>query len=201
MFKVIIFDVGGVIINYSDDQYIAYLSKKLRINQRRIKRVLLPLLDEMDYGRMDLDHAEKIFTDHFNIERSRLEWVSAFRKLAKRNKKVIALIKRLSKNYEIGIITNISKSRYRESKALALDNLIKAKAVHKIIASSYVGMKKPHTKIYKYALKELNAKAKETIFIDNMKINVDGAKEVGITGIKFDNYKKLLTDLKKLGVS
>jgi putative hydrolase of the HAD superfamily len=154
----------------------------------------------MEYGRMDLDHAEKIFSDHFNVDRSKLEWVSAFRKLAKKNNSVMSLIKRLSKTYEMGIITNISKSRYREAKWLALDNLIKAKAVDKIVVSAYVGMRKPHAKIYKYALRELHAKPKETIFIDNMRENVDGANEVGITGVKFDNYNQLVTDLRRLGV-
>lgn len=201
MFKVIIFDVGGVIIDYSESDYVAYISKKLKINQNRIGRVLYPLLDELDYGRMDQDHAEKIFSDHFNIDRSRLEWVSAFKKLARKDKKVISLIKKLSKNYKIGIITNVSKSRYRLCKSLALNNLINSDAISKTVVSSYVGMRKPHTKIYKYALKELKTKPKETIFIDNIKENVQSAKDLGITGIKFNNYKQLVKELKNLGVS
>jgi putative hydrolase of the HAD superfamily len=201
MIKTIIFDVGGVIIDYTEDQYIAYLSKKLKINQHRLSHVLLPLIDTMEYGRMDLDHAEKIFADHFNISQSGLEWVEAYKKIARKNKKVVALVKRLSKNYKIGIITNVSKSRYRESCRLALNSLMKSRAVRKSIVSCYVGLRKPSAKIYRLALRELGSKSKETLFIDNMQENVVGARGVGMYSIQFKNYKQLLKELRKLGVS
>lgn len=200
MIKYIISDVGGVLINFTEQKYLSYLSKKVNISEKRLEHVLLPLIITMEYGRMDLDHAEKIFADHFNIQRSKLEWVEGYKKIAKPNKKMLALLRKLSKHYKIGLITNISKSRYRECMRMTLGRLVKKHIVRDAVVSSYEGLRKPDRKIYRLALKRLGAKASETVFFDDRKENVDGAKLIGINAIRFRNYKQLVADLKKLGI-
>ncbi len=197
MIKAIYFDVGGVIVNFTQDQYFSYLSRKTKINTRRLKHVLVPLIIAMELGRMDLDHTERIFADHFHVDKSEMKWAEAFRKIAKKNVNVVKLLRKLSKNYKIGIISNISKSRHREACALILDSL----PIKNSIASCYVGLRKPGPKIYRLALKNLHIRPGESIFIDDKKENVIGARNVGMNSIHYVGYKKLLKDLKKFNIS
>ena len=45
-------------------------------------------------------------------------------------------------------------------------------------------MRKPDPNIYKYVLNDANLKAEETLFVDDLLVNVEGAKSVGINAIQ-----------------
>jgi HAD superfamily hydrolase (TIGR01509 family) len=203
MIKLIIFDVGGVIINYSEEMYLHYISKKLKMHWMDLWHVMEPLIERMELDELDVRTMEGEFARGLGMKSGgKLEWVSAFRKLAKPNKKVIDMVNRLveSKKYDVVILSDISKSRWREADALVL-NKVKVK---RRFASCYIKMRKqdrdPKKRPYRYVLREMHAKPQSALFIDNMPSNIEGAKEVGINGIVFKNAAQLKSDLKKFGV-
>jgi FMN phosphatase YigB (HAD superfamily) len=57
--------------------------------------------------------------------------------------------------------------------------------------SAEVRLSKPDTRIYKAFLDKYQLKSEETLFIDDLDINVQGARESGITSIYLDNPEKL----------
>ncbi len=200
MFKTIIFDIGGVIIDFSEDAYVAYLAKRLKFSKRYIASELLPLIVEMEYGHITLAQAENEFSKGMVLPKSKLYFVEAYRELARPDRKVIAIMKRLSANYRIGVLSNISMARYREARSFAIDSLVGSGVVKDVVASCFVGLRKPDVRIYEMALKKMNAKASETIFIDNQYENVVGADRAGIKGVFFTGAKKLERDMKRVGV-
>ena len=48
MYKLIIFDLGGVIIDYSELEYYAYLGSKYNIPIGRVKRIMAPLAEKLE---------------------------------------------------------------------------------------------------------------------------------------------------------
>ncbi|MFH1240437.1 MAG: HAD-IA family hydrolase [Candidatus Diapherotrites archaeon] len=54
-----------------------------------------------------------------------------------------------------------------------------------IVISANCKMKKPDSKIYKYALSQLNAKAEETFFVDDQKRNLMAAHKLGMKTVFF----------------
>ncbi len=60
-------------------------------------------------------------------------------------------------------------------------------------------IKKPDPKLFQIVLKDLNADAKCTVFLDDMAENVEAAKKLGINGIIFKDAKCAEAELKKLG--
>ena len=50
-------------------------------------------------------------------------------------------------------------------------------------------------------LKEINQKPEEVIFIDDKETDIEKAKRLGINAILFKNTKRLISDLKILGIS
>ncbi|MGC8648941.1 MAG: HAD family hydrolase [Candidatus Micrarchaeia archaeon] len=198
--KAIIFDVGGVLIDFSEEKYISWLSNKLNIDYKKIDNAILPLIDKMEMGRLKLEKAEKIFSKKLNIHPKSLMWVEGFSENASPNVQVIKILEKLSKSYKIGVITNVSFSRYYESRKLVLNSLLSKGCVKTIISSCYFGVRKPNHKIYEEALKKLNVKAEETVFIDNQIENVEGAAKLGIHALLYTTAKKLEKDLRSLDI-
>ncbi|EKO3577203.1 HAD family phosphatase [Vibrio metschnikovii] len=68
------------------------------------------------------------------------------------------------------------------------------------IVSAEVGLLKPQREIYLSLLSQYDLNAAETIFIDDMLYNVQGAESVGIKGIQFESAFQCEQALKLLGV-
>ncbi len=107
----------------------------------------------------------------------------------------IALLRKLSKHYKVFALT---------------DNTIEIMAYLKkqydfwplfegIVVSAEVGVLKPSKAIYHHLLDVYQLNAQETIFIDDHLPNVQGAREVGIKAIRFQEIEKCLIELRLLG--
>lgn len=59
---------------------------------------------------------------------------------------------------------------------------------------------KPGPEIYNALLKKYNLYSSECVFIDDVDINIDGARNVGIDGIIFKDIKQVLNSLENMGV-
>lgn len=200
--KTVLFDVGDVLIGFSEQSYISWLSRKIDVSEKELVKFIFPLVVSMEYGTMNLNTMEKLFSGYFGLPKHRLYWIEGWKAVAKSNGDVVDLLLKLSKKYDIGIITNVSESRYMEARKMLLGRLEKEANMKGIITSYGTGMRKPEPGIYKYTLKKLKIKANETVFIDNMMENVVGARAVGMHAVCYtQDYKKLLRDLKRLGVT
>ena len=72
-----------------------------------------------------------------------------------------------------------------------------------IVASADIKMLKPEKEIYEYTLRKFGLKAEECVFIDDTKINADAASQCGITGFWFKDHdiEALETALRNNGVN
>ncbi|KAM4042678.1 bifunctional epoxide hydrolase 2 isoform 1-T1 [Anomaloglossus baeobatrachus] len=67
-----------------------------------------------------------------------------------------------------------------------------------VIESCRVGMRKPETRIYEYALKMLEAEPEETIFLDDIGANLKPARDMGISTVLVRDTDKALKELEEL---
>ena len=72
--------------------------------------------------------------------------------------------------------------------------------IDNIVVSGEVKQLKPNPEIFHILLNNYNLKAEESLFIDDNIKNVEGAKAVGINAVLFRGVEKLREDLKKLRV-
>jgi len=193
--KLIIFDIGGVLLDFSEDEYIAYIAHKVGISEKEFKTVFKPLLSKMEKGFMTVKEMERTLAKHFDIPLAQFDFGGAFKKLAKLNRNVISLAKRLSRHYKVVLLTNVSFERYSLMRRMLLRKLH-----FKTFASCYLHIVKPSRRIYEHVLKRMNTKAGDALFIDNMAENVEGAKKIGISAIKFTSYEELMTRLIEMGI-
>lgn len=98
------------------------------------------------------------------------------------------LLAYLKKKYKLHVITN----GFNEVQHLKLNNCNLTPFFEKVITSDEVGVLKPNPEVFEYALEKANAKNTESIYIgDSLKIDVEGAINVGMQAIFFNPNKKV----------
>ena len=197
MIKLIIFDIGGVIEDFTEEQYISYICTKLGLDQKEFSDELLRILPSAEEGRISTGEMLDRVAIIFGVKARRLEWSGAMSRIAKVNEKVAGLVNRLGKRYRLVLLTNVSTSRYLENVRMGFFKKVKC---GKVYASCYLGMSKPMPQIYMYVLMKEKVRPEEAVFVDNLAANVEGAKRVGIKGVQYVTYGKLAKALKKIGV-
>lgn len=109
---------------------------------------------------------------------------------------MIAVVKALTKDYRVGLISN--------GPSIFVRSLLKKGEIedtfHHIVISSEVGMIKPQPEIFKHALAKLGVEPAESIFIDDNPKNVEPASRLGIHGICYSDLPSLRSELTRLGV-
>ena len=92
----------------------------------------------------------------------------------------------LKKKYSLHIITNVFEEvQYIK---LASSDLIQYFDV--IVTSEQVGVKKPNSKIFEFALEQAKAKPDESIMIgDDFPVDILGAEKIGMQGVYFNPNK------------
>ncbi|HEX7542111.1 MAG TPA: HAD family phosphatase [Anaerolineales bacterium] len=67
-----------------------------------------------------------------------------------------------------------------------------------MIISAEVGLMKPDPRIYRLALEKLGTLPEESVFLDDVLVNVEAARSVGMSAIQFTQPEKTLEELKQL---
>lgn len=113
-----------------------------------------------------------------------------------RNDLLIDLIRELKPHYKIGLLSNVGRG--------VMDELFppeeRAGLFDAVVLSSDIGMVKPHPEIYEYTLQRLGVMAEESVMIDDLVDNIDGARQVGMQGIVYESPEQLRRQLAQLTV-
>ena len=196
--KNIVFDLGNVLINFDKD---TYLKEKLPKEKRKdfhdnvigTKEWLMP-----DRGTLTYPEAKKIFKErspHLATEIDNF-FDTDFFELLKPIKENIELLYKLRDHYEykLYVLSNFHKDSY--------EYVFKHNDFFKLfegcLISCYFKLLKPEEKIYDTLLYEFGLIPEETLFIDDMKENIEAAENKGIKGLHLLDYTKLEEELKNI---
>jgi epoxide hydrolase-like predicted phosphatase len=64
-----------------------------------------------------------------------------------------------------------------------------------VIDSAFVGMRKPDPQIYELTLERLGLPARKCLFVDDLEINCDAARAMGITAVHFKTNEQAIAEL------
>ena len=67
-----------------------------------------------------------------------------------------------------------------------------------VIISAEVSVVKPEAKIFNIALEQAKVRAKETVFVDDMKANIEACEKVGMKGILFKDPQETMNQLNRI---
>jgi putative hydrolase of the HAD superfamily len=64
-----------------------------------------------------------------------------------------------------------------------------------VVDSAFVGSRKPEPRIYEITLDRLQASPEEALFIDDVKVNCEGAQKLGIEAIRFRSTEQAIEEI------
>lgn len=195
--KWILFDIGGVIIHLMMQNPSGY-TVGTRFFEPKVLEGLF-YTKEYDNYMLGLISHEQFISRYLKKQKLDLS-VEEFDEIYKKDVRPIHgmedLFQKLEKKYKIALATNEGKvfTKYKMERSGLMNYL------SKIIASYLLREIKPSIQFFKKALKLIDAKPEECIFIDDTKVNCDAAASLGIKSIQFTNVKQLEEDLIKLQI-
>ena len=199
-----IFDLGGVVVDWSNSITYRHIEDKYRIPAEEFKRLAesgMPdaqrgVISEEQWMRMVFKHFGDLPNDYENI------WEKTFT-AAKFNEQVLELVKGLKPGgYKVAALSNIEPSRARWLRQHGIDDYFDT-----VIYSCEVGLRKPDLPdgpmdggIYELVLNRLRLVSDECLFIDDNSNCLMAAEAIGIKTILFENVAQLKIELLKSGV-
>lgn len=186
MKEVLIFDCFGVIVTEVSPYWLKRFFKEdeaLIISES--------IIHKLDTGEYDFDRTleELSILTNESIEDIKKDWLQ----LAHFREDLLEEIKKLRKKYKIVLLSNAGSSYLNQ----ILERIDVNEYFDEIIISSDICLSKPNREIFEYALDKINYPALKCIFIDDRKINIEGAKKAFIDGILFENTEQFLKELEK----
>lgn len=197
--KAIIFDWGNVIYYWDPNIIANTLSKYSDKSAQKIKAIISKPADlgvKLETGKISPTDFYKQATKKCSININKGKFQKIFIDIFTPIPPVIKLIPKLKKNYKLALLSDISFWHF--------NYFVKRTPVYKyfdkVTLSYRVGYLKPNKKIYLDALKKLQVKPQECIFIEDIRKNVDGAKKLGINAVQYTTHKNLLNYFKKFDI-
>jgi putative hydrolase of the HAD superfamily len=65
-----------------------------------------------------------------------------------------------------------------------------------VVDSGFVGCRKPESKIYAITLDRISLPAESCLFIDDVKVNCEGAEKAGMTAVHFQDNEQAIADVR-----
>ncbi|MCL5008425.1 MAG: HAD family phosphatase [Candidatus Marsarchaeota archaeon] len=196
MIRAVVFDLGGVIVRFTNDKYYQYLAGISGKSHGFVKHAIedreLPLLEE---GRANIKDFNEHVAKKLGIGKRRIAWSPFYKKTVSLNYDMLELVDALHKEYITAFLTNVDEPRYIYTEKILDMDLFDYR-----FQSCYLGMRKPSAQIYRHILKKMHMKPKEVAYIDDRLENVRGAAKIGIVAIHFKNRRMLDVKLAALGL-
>jgi len=196
----IIFDLGAVLIDWNPQ----YLYRNLFADEQEMKDFLSNICspdwnEEQDAGRTLQEGTELLVKQHpgqeDNIRAFYGRWTEM---LGDAIQGTVDIFKQLkdSGRYKIYALTNWSAETF----PIAVEKFDFLNWFDGVVVSGTEGMRKPAPEFYQLLLNRYNARADESLFIDDNYRNVVAAENLGIQSIHFISPEQLKTELQKRGV-
>lgn len=200
MIKAGIFDVGGVLISYSDTYVMDDIKKTLGIDPDTFKKAWDNLIPIFQLGEINEKEFWEKFLSETHTAKSLPEEDLLVRGMREKyfiHEKMLKLIHLLKDNgYKLAVLSNIIKPHFVFLEKQGIYKNFDVK-----VFSDQVHLQKPDPRIYLLTLERLGVDPKESFFIDNKKEYIEAANNLGIHGILFeDDAEKFEEKLRALGV-
>jgi HAD superfamily hydrolase (TIGR01509 family) len=196
----VVFDLGGVVCRYRPDLRLRELARIYGRAPEDVHRVLYGsgFIGETESGAWNADEIVAEIGARLGspVGRAELEpaWLASFPV----DEEVLDLVRRTAAHHRTAILTN--------NDLLLREALLRARPefgghfAH-IVFSAEIHAVKPSAEAFRRALSILEAEPTEVVLVDDSGTNVDGATRAGWAAVRFQDVRRLATDLERSGVS
>ena len=192
--KNIVFDIGNVLVRWAPLEVIKSVFPELE--PKDFYRKMYPIWIDLSLGKLTEDEAIERYHKELGWPKDRLARLMLEFKL--NQKPLDGSIELLDKLQKLGLNLFSITDNIKELMAYHRKNSEFPKYFKDIIVSAELGILKPDARIYRYLLDKYNLDPKESVFIDDVQANVEGAIAVGMKAFQFTDYASCEKQLMEL---
>ena len=209
--KVLLFDLGGVIINIDPKITIKNFKKKSNIESNIFESldyrygekesIIKNLFYDFEKGKIDADLFRDKIREHGKINLKNDEFDNIWNMvILDFNIDLLKMILKLKSKFSLMILSNTNSihRKYFEEMLLNYHGLSFDDIFDNKFYSFDMKCRKPEKKIFNMVISKSGIKASNFIFFDDMKENIDAAKLVGMNGYLVSNISDLIYYLKTI---
>jgi epoxide hydrolase-like predicted phosphatase len=195
--KSVIFDWGGVLIDDPAPGLMQYCAKALCVTKEDYIKAHSKFEADFQKGMIrEYTFWEQICSE-LNVPNPQNPslWAEAFEAAYVPRNSMFSMAASLQENgYRTAVLSNT------EVPAMQLFHQLRYEMFDVPVFSCLEGVKKPDREIYETTLKRLGCGPEQAIFIDDKPGYINGAKNVGINTVLFQNIDQVKDELNRLGV-
>ena len=199
MIKTIIFDWGGVLtIGKYTESILVTISKDKKIVMNKIYPVFEKLIIEMNSGNINFKEFVQRVEEKLSLGINENAMKEIFRNSIIPNKEVIQVVRHLSSQYDLRMLSDNDEVTVAHLKKYHKDML---SLFSKKYFSHELGLVKPNHRIFQHVLKDAGLISSECIFIDDQEKNTAAAARLGFKTILFSSTEKMISQLAEQGIT
>ena len=190
----VLFDLGGVIVNWHNSWLIQDVSDEFQLQKEKLSKEYYKNLPKIATGKINEKELWNIIGKELkskklmNLNESLLDRI--FQKHCSLNNSMINLSKKLSqKGITVGILSNTEPASYS-----AIEKLTSLDHFEYKFLSYNIGHLKPNPEIYHHVIDNVQFPKEELFFIDDIKSNVESARSEGIDSVQYTSHNELLKE-------
>ena len=193
--EVVIFDMGGVLIQYNEAPGHAAVQAMCVDPQYAKSRIPhLAQWDRVHRGQVTFDDLFKLFVEQVGLETDYATFVLvAALGFGPPMPAISEVIDSLAGRFRFALLSNTNAVHWAYARTHYADLLDRVKP-H--FASFEIGMAKPDPEIFLHVAAELGVEPANCLFIDDLESNVDAARRVGFDAITFKTSGQLTAELR-----
>ncbi len=194
----VIFDLGGVLVQTLWERVTEPVSQMNGMSpdevmdQIRKGNAYFPHMS----GEIDFDEFHKRMMTQLGLNLGANEFLAMWNSILEPHPGTGEIVEKLKGHYRLSIGSNTDVPHFRQSREV--QPIISM--FDDVLVSYELGHCKPDVAFFQLGLEKLGVSPNETVFIDDLKDNVEAANSLGITGIQFLSANQLNSDLTNLGL-
>lgn len=177
-FDCIVFDIGGVLVELGGvTRMLALLNNRLTVDELWARWLASPSVRAFETGRTDADQFARALLAEFELPISAAQLIAEFTAWPKGlYPGALELLQLLAPRYTLACLTNTNALHWPRMRDEL--GLLPHFTFH--FASHLIGMLKPDQAIFEHMIAELGCAPERVLFLDDNRLNVEGARTVGI---------------------
>jgi putative hydrolase of the HAD superfamily len=195
--QAVVFDLGGVVVNWHPERLIAATAADEEM-RARVRREIFAHPDWLEHDRGTLEKREAVrrFAGRSGLSEAQVDaLLTTVAESLVPNAGTVALMTALHDvGHPLYFLSNMAPTSF--------DHLERTCDFWRYfsggVVSCRVRLMKPEAAIYDHLLEQYGLRARNTIFIDDMQANVDAAAALGFTAIRFTDPEQCERDLRSI---
>jgi epoxide hydrolase-like predicted phosphatase len=195
--KAVIFDVGGVLIRSETESGRRAWEQRLGLAEGGLADIVFgsPMSQMATLGQTTDDAVWRDVAIRFGLDADGLrELQRDFWSGDRLDDELVRYLGSLRPRYKTALLSNA----WPGARKALTEKWGLTEALDEMVISAEEGVAKPDAAIYWIILQRLNVQPNEAMFVDDMAVNVEAARSLGMAGVQFRTREQTLVDLERI---